>query len=217
VEPRLKFIAVEGVIGVGKTGLATRLASAWGAESVLEEVETNPFLERFYEDLRSFAFQTQLFFLFARHRRQLAHAQRNLFTERVVTDFLFEKDRIYAYLNLEQAELVLYEKIYQFLEKDIARPDLVIYLQARPEFLMERLKTQGRKFEQDISSGYLAALTDAYNRFFFHFDRVPSLLIVNAENIDPVHNSRDFDGLFKEILRPATGRRYYSPEPLWGK
>ncbi len=217
MEPRLKFIAVEGVIGVGKTGLASRLASAWGAECIVEEIETNPFLERFYEDLRSFAFQTQLFFLFARHRQQLAHTQRNLFTERVVTDYLFEKDRIYAYLNLDQAELTLYEKIYQFLEKDVVRPDLVIYLQARPEFLWERIQTQGRRFERDISLEYLAALTDAYNRFFFHFESVPSLLIVNAENIDPVHNSRDFDGLFKEILRPAPGRRYYSPEPLWGK
>lgn len=217
MEPRLKFITVEGVIGVGKTGLASRLASAWGAECILEETETNPFLDRFYDDLRSFAFQTQLFFLFARHRQQLAHAQRNLFTERMVADYLFEKDRIFAYLNLDQAELTLYEKIYQYLEKDIVRPDLVIYLQARPEFLLERIQTQGRRFERDISLEYLAALTDAYNRFFFHFDGVPSMLIVNAENIDPIHNSRDFDGLFKEILRPASGRRYYSPEPLWGK
>jgi deoxyadenosine/deoxycytidine kinase len=217
VEPRLKFIAVEGVIGVGKTGLATRLASAWGAECVVEEIESNPFLERFYEDLRSYAFQTQLFFLFARHRQQLALAQRNLFSERVVTDYLFEKDRIFAYLNLDEAEITLYEKIYRFLEKDIIRPDMVVYLQARPEFIYERIKLQGRGFERDISLEYLTALTDAYNRFFFHLDSVPSLLIVNAEHIDPVHNSRDFDGLFREILRPAPGRRYYSPEKLWGK
>ena len=217
MEPRLKFIAIEGLIGVGKTGLATRLASAWGAEPVLEEVENNPFLERFYEDLRSYAFQTQLFFLFARHRQQIALNQRNLFSERVVSDYLFEKDRIFAFLNLDEAEIALYEKIYQFLEKDIVRPDLVIYLQARPEFIWQRIKNEGRLFEREISLDYLTALADAYNRFFFHFDSVPSLLIVNAEHIDPVHNSRDFDGLFKEIVRGAPGRRYYSPEALWQK
>lgn len=217
MEPRLRFIAIEGVIGVGKTGLASRLAQTWGADCILEQVENNPFLEKFYEDLRSYAFQTQLFFLFARHRQQLSLNQRNLFSERVVTDYLFEKDRIFAYLNLDEAELSLYEKIYQFLEKDIVRPDLVIYLQARPEFLWERIKTEGRKFERDISFEYLTALADTYNRFFFHYSDVRSLLIVNAEHIDPVHNSRDFDGLFKEILRAVPGRRYYSPEPLWQK
>lgn len=217
MESALKYIAVEGLIGVGKTGLASRIAAAWGAEAVLEEVENNPFVERFYQDLRRYAFQTQLFFLFARHRQQVSLLQRNLFSEKVVSDYLFEKDRIFAYLNLDEPEIVLYEKIYRFLEKDIVRPDLVVYLQARPEFIGERIKHQGRQFEREVSLEYLTVLADAYNRFFFHFNPVRSLLIVNAEHIDPVNNSRDFDGLFREIQRAAPGRHYYSPEKTWTK
>lgn len=206
----LKHIAVEGVVGVGKTALAERLAADLGAECIREEIQENPFLERFYQNMRAYAFQTQLFFLFSRHRQQQAMAQRDLFRERVVTDYLFEKDRVFAYLNLDENELVLYERIYQFLEKDIPRPDLVVYLQARNETVWERLHKRGRSFEQNVSLEYLVALADAYNRFFFHYHAAP-LLIVNAEQADFVNNPADFTDLRREILTPFSGRRFYSP------
>lgn len=207
----LRYIAIEGVIGVGKTELAKILAKRLNAECILEEVEENPFLGNFYQDMRGYSFQTQIFFLLSRHKQQQNLAQRNLFVERIVSDYLFDKDRIFAYLNLTEHELVLYEKLYQFLAQDIRKPDLVVYLQARIETLLERIRKRGRPFERDISPEYLSALADSYNRFFFHYEVTP-VLIVNTENLDFVNNQKDFENLYHAIMTTPSGRIFYSPK-----
>jgi deoxyadenosine/deoxycytidine kinase len=207
----LRYIAIEGVIGVGKTELAKILGQRLSAEVVLEEVEENPFLNNFYKDMRSYSFQTQIFFLLSRHKQQQNLAQRNLFVDRIVSDYLFDKDRIFAYMNLTEHELVLYEKLYQFLVKDVRKPDLVVYLQARVETLLERIRKRGRPFERDISSDYLEALADSYNHFFFHYDETP-VLIVNTENLDFINNSQDFENLYRAITSTPGGRIFYSPK-----
>ncbi|MEO0094145.1 MAG: deoxynucleoside kinase [candidate division WOR-3 bacterium] len=207
----LRYIAIEGVIGVGKTELAKILAQRLNAECVLEEVEENPFLANFYKDMRGYSFQTQIFFLLSRHKQQQHLLQRNLFIDRIVSDYLFEKDRIFAYLNLTEHELVLYEKLYQFLAKDVRKPDLVVYLQARLETVLERIRKRGRPFEREISVEYLEALTDSYNRFFLHYDTTP-VLIVNTENLDFVNNQQDFENLYQAIITTPGGRIFYSPK-----
>ncbi|MCS7257962.1 MAG: deoxynucleoside kinase [candidate division WOR-3 bacterium] len=206
------YIAIEGVIGVGKTALATKLARYIDARLILEEVEENPFLANFYQDMRSYALATQLFFLLSRKRQQEQIAQIDLFTQRVVSDYLFEKDRIFAYLTLSDAEIKLYEKIYQFLAKDLPRPDLVIYLQAPVDILLVRIKKRGRNFEQEIDRKYLELLTDAYNHFFLHYSEAP-LLIVDCATIDFVKNNLEFFDLFHAIASTTSGKKYYSPKP----
>ena len=207
---RLRYIAVEGPIGVGKTALAERLAKRLGARLVREVVEENPFLGRFYCDMRSLAFQTQLFFLLSRHKQQRDLAQPGLFEQAVVSDYLFDKDRVFAYLNLTEHELALYERIYEFLVKEIPRPDIVVYLQARTDVLLARIRQRGRDFEAAIDPAYLASLADAYNHFFMHYDATP-LLIANTEKLDFVTNREDFEDLFKAIETTTSGRRFYSP------
>lgn len=207
-----RFISVEGVIGVGKTALAERLAKRLHAKLVLEEVEENPFLTHFYKDMHGYALQTQLFFLLSRHRQQRELSQMDLFSQRVVTDYLFVKEKIFAYLNLEDQELSLYENIYSFLEKEIPTPDLVVYLQATPKELMRRIHERGRPYEREIQLEYLVDLNESYNRFFFHYDGSP-LLVVNVEDIDFVNKEGDFDDLFQEIQRPFSGTRFYVPAP----
>lgn len=207
----LRYIAIEGVIGVGKSELAKILAKRLNGECVLEEVEENPFLSNFYKDMRSYSFQTQIFFLLSRHKQQLNLTQRNLFVERIVSDYLFDKDRIFAYLNLTEHELILYEKLYQFLVKDVRKPDLVVYLQARVEKLLDRIRKRGRPIEREMSSEYLEALADSYNRFFFHYEATP-VLIVNTQNLDFVKNPKDFDNLFRAIMSAPEGRTFYSPK-----
>ncbi len=199
------------MIGVGKTALAIKLAEKLNARCILEEVEENPFLANFYQDMRTYALPTQLFFLLSRHRQQQQISQQALFQEKIVSDYTFYKDRIFAYLNLSDHELKLYEKIYDFLEKDVPKPDLVVYLQASIPLLLERIKKRGRSFEQDISPEYLEVLSDAYNRFFLHYDTTP-LLIVNTANLDFVKNEEDFITLFKEIITTTQGRRFFSPK-----
>ncbi len=207
----LRYIAIEGVIGVGKSELAKILAKRLNAESILEEVEENPFLRNFYKDMRSYSFQTQIFFLLSRHKQQLNLTQRNLFVERLVSDYLFDKDRIFAYLNLTEHELILYEKLYQFLVKDVRKPNLVVYLQARVDKLLDRIRKRGRPIEREMSSEYLEALADSYNRFFFHYEATP-VLIVNTQNLDFVKNPKDFDNLFRAIMSAPEGRTFYSPK-----
>ncbi len=207
----LRYIAIEGMIGVGKTILATKLSEKLGARLVLEEVEQNPFLANFYQDMRNYALQTQLFFLLSRHRQQQQISQQSLFTEKVVSDYSFFKDRIFAYMNLSEHELKLYEKIYEFLEKDVAKPDLVVCLQAPIETLIERIKKRGRGFEQNMDIEYLKALSDAYNRFFLHYDLTP-LLIVNTANLDFVKNENDFTQLVQAIITTTAGKKYYSQQ-----
>jgi deoxyadenosine/deoxycytidine kinase len=206
----LNYIAVEGPIGVGKSSLARLLAERVGAKLVLESVEDNPFLEKFYLDIRGYAFQTQLFFLLGRHRQQRELAQSELFNEAVVSDYLFDKDRIFAYLNLTEHELALYERVYAFLVKEVPKPDLVVYLQARTDVLLSRVRQRGRPFESSIDPAYLDSLANAYNRFFLHYDSTP-LLIVNTERLDFVANRDDFDDLLREIKTATAGRRFYSP------
>ncbi|MEO0071892.1 MAG: deoxynucleoside kinase [candidate division WOR-3 bacterium] len=206
-----RYIAIEGVIGVGKTALATKLAEHIGARLVLEEVEENPFLSNFYQDMQTYALATQLFFLLSRRRQQEQIAQLDLFTRRVVSDYFFEKDRIFAYLTLSDAELKLYEKIYQFLAKGLPQPDLVVYLQAPVDVLLARIKKRGRSFEQNIDRKYLELLSDAYNHFFLHYSQT-ALLIVDCTTIDFVKNDSEFSDLVQEIVATTAGKKYYSPK-----
>jgi deoxyguanosine kinase len=206
----LKYIAVEGLIGVGKTALAERLAQRLPAQFIRESVADNPLLERFYKDIRNMGFQTQLYFLFARYQQQQGLKQERLFESYAVSDYLFEKDRIFAYNNLNDFEVQLYEKIYGLVVKDVRKPDLVIYLQSRLETIHDRIRHRGHQYEGAIPYEYLETLSDAYNKFFMHYDATP-LLIVNADHIDFVHKAEDFENLYREIMAPAQGRRFFSP------
>jgi deoxyguanosine kinase len=202
-----RYIAIEGVIGVGKTTLAKRIGRSLGASVVLEVVDENPFLPRFYEDPESFSFQTQMFFLLSRYRQQLELSQRDLFAESIVADYIFAKDQIFATLNLGEAELALYRSIVPLLESRLNRPDLVIYLQATTEILLDRIKRRGRSFEKDISREYLETLTDAYNHFFFHYTDTP-LLIVNTNEMDLVARDEDYERLLTMVRGHTAGTRY---------
>ena len=190
-DPKIpRYIAIEGAIGVGKTSLAKILANEFGVRLVKEEAGNNPFLERFYEDRRKYAFQTQLFFLLSRYRQQRELAQGQLFEKGVVSDYVLAKDKIFAYLNLEDDEVSLYEMIYKLLAPTVPRPDLVIFLQARPEVLLSRVRKRGVEYERNISLDYLRTLSDAYNEYFFHYNETP-LLVVNTSEIDFVERSEE--------------------------
>jgi deoxyadenosine/deoxycytidine kinase len=202
---RWRHIVVEGPIGAGKTTLALRLAERFGAKTVLEEAQANPFLERFYRDSARYALPTQLFFLFQRVDQLRDIAQRSLFDESVVGDFLFDKDPLFARLTLSDDELALYRKIFDSLRPQAPTPDLVIYLQAQPDTLVERVRRRGRPLEASISEPYLRSLADAYSRFFHHFDAAP-VLIVNTEHLNPVERDADLD-LLLEHASLMRGRR----------
>jgi deoxyadenosine/deoxycytidine kinase len=203
-------LAIEGVIGVGKTSLATILADYFGARALLEKFEENPFLKDFYQNPRQFAFPTQLFFLLNRYRQQQEIPQRDLFHDMVVSDYIFAKDRIFASLNLEDRELFLYDKVASMLEQDITRPDLVIYLQSSTERLLANIKIRNRDYEKQITEEYIRALNEAYNRFFFNYKDSP-LLMINASKIDFVNNKQDLEDLIAQLQRPISGTQYYSP------
>jgi deoxyadenosine/deoxycytidine kinase len=206
-----RYIVVEGPIGVGKTSLARRLAESLEAELVLEQDAQNPFLERFYKNPKSGALPAQLFFLFQRAQQLGSLKQQDLFAPRRVADYLFEKDRLFAGLTLDSAEMALYEQVASRLAVDPPRPDLVVYLQAPVETLLMRIGRRGISYETSgIDAAYLARLNDAYARFFHEYDRAP-LLIVNAASIDPVQNQADFDELLGAIRRMKKGRMYYNP------
>lgn len=202
-----RYIAVEGVIGVGKTTLTKRLSKSLDAAILLEVVEENPFLARFYDDPDAYAFQTQMFFLLSRYRQQLELSQRDLFAESVVADYIFAKDQIFATINLAEEELALYRTIVPLLEARLHRPDLVVYLQATTDVLLDRIKRRGRTFERDISREYLETLADAYNHFFFHYNETP-LLIVNTNEMNLVSNDDDYDRLLAMIASHTSGTRY---------
>ena len=208
--PDNRYIVVEGVIGVGKTSLSRLLSERLSAKLVLEEVEENPFLKDFYRDRARYGFQTQMHFLFSRYQQQRNLRQLELFNERLVADYLFQKDRIFAGLNLQERELALYERLVSWLELDVMKPDVVVYLQANPDTLMERIARRGRAFEKEMDREYIKSLNEAYNHFFFHYVDAP-LLVVNTNRIDFVNNPDDFQDLEKRILSHRQGTVYYAP------
>jgi len=208
--PDNRYIVVEGVIGVGKTSLARLLSERLKARLVLEEVEENPFLRDFYRDRERYAFQTQMHFLFSHYQQQRSLRQMELFSERMVSDYLFQKDRIFAGLNLSERELTLYERLVGWLELDVMKPDVVVYLQAHPDTLLERIARRGRPYEKDMEREYLRQLNEAYNHFFFHYLEAP-LLVVNTNGIDFVNNPDDFSDLEHRILSHRQGTVYYAP------
>jgi deoxyguanosine kinase len=208
--PESRYIAIEGPIGVGKTSLARRLAESLEGEILLEEAEANPFLERFYQDPRGAALPTQLFFLFQRARQIEALRQADIFADTRISDFLIEKDRLFAEVNLDRHELTLYDKIYESLDVDAPVPDLVVYLQAPVDTLLFRVAQRGINYEQRIGRRYLERLAEAYARFFHAYDASP-LLIVNAATIDPIHNEHHYQVLLNEISRSRNGRHFFNP------
>jgi len=205
-----RYLVIEGVIGAGKTSLTRMLSERLSAQLVLEEVEENPFLKDFYRDRARFAFQTQMHFLFSRYQQQRDLKQTDLFSEKLVADYLFQKDRIFASLNLVDRELALYERLVTWLELDIVKPDIVVYLQAHPDTLMERIAHRNRPFEKDMDRDYIARLNDAYNHYFFHYTDTP-LLVVNTNAIDFVNEPDDYEDLVKRILSHRSGTMYYTP------
>ncbi len=208
----VKYIAVEGVIGAGKTSLAKKIKDRLNAQLILEQFENNPFLENFYADRKRYAFQTQMFFLINRFKQQQELNQENLFTEHIVSDYLFEKDRIFAYLNLSGEELKLYESLFPLLARSLRKPDLVVYLQSSVDRLMYNIRKRGRRIERNLTKSYIEELSEAYNHFFFRYNTTP-LLIVNSTNIDFVNSEKDFDELFREILREDRAMvEYFQPE-----
>jgi deoxyadenosine/deoxycytidine kinase len=208
----IKFIAVEGVIGAGKTALAKKLKARLESKLILEQFEANPFLENFYSDRKRFAFQTQMFFLINRFKQQEELNQEDLFTNYIVCDYIFDKDKIFAYLNLSPEELKLYENVFPLLSRNLRKPDLVIYLQSSLDRLMFNIKKRGRVIERNLTRSYIEELSDAYNHFFFRYNSTP-LLIVNSTDIDFVNNDQDFDELFRQIFRDDRGvTEYFKPE-----
>lgn len=205
-----RYIVTDGPLGVGKTSLTTLLAEELGARLILEQAEENPFLTDFYRDPARYRFQTQMFFLLSRFSQQQEMAQPDLFTRITISDYLFDKDRIFAYVNLDDNELALYEQFYKILEPKIVRPDLVIFLQADTDTLLRRIKQRGRSYEKEIGLDYIAAVNEAYNQFFFRYSDTP-LLVINTSDIDFVHRREDLDDLLKQILIMKQGTQYYVP------
>jgi len=204
------YVAVDGPIGVGKSSLVERLAQRLEATTVLEEWGQNPFLQGFYEGQAGAGFQTELFFLLSRYRQQQELQQRSLFKHVTLSDYLFDKSKLFAYLNLDDSELLIYEKLYALLSESVPRPDLVVYLQAPTEVLMKRIRSRGRPEEASLSEEYLAEVNRAYNHYFFHYTMTP-LLVVNTTELDFVKRTEDVDDLLKQIRGMGKGTQYYVP------
>ena len=207
---RPTYIAVEGPIGVGKTTLVQRLADHFPAKAIVEVVEENPFLPDFYRDQEKFAFQTQLFFLLSRYRQQQDLWQPDLFHRYIFSDYIFSKDRIFAQLTLSDNEMLLYDQVFQILDTRVLKPDLVVYLQARTENLLERIKRRGRAFEKNFNPDYLKRLASTYNDYFFHYSDTP-LLVVDTSDINVADSEGDFQDLVQSILRHRGGMEFYKP------
>lgn len=207
------YIAVEGVIGVGKTTLARMFQKEIGAQLVLEVFEENPFLTDFYTDRARYAFQTQIFFLLSRYRQQRALLQRDLFRERIVSDYLFEKDRIFAHINLDDHELDMYNQIFSLMERELPKPDRIVYLQASIELLLERIARRGRPFERQMDPEYLEVLAEAYAYFFAHYRGSP-VLVVNAAEVDFVGNPALARQLLQAALQLREGTALFRPPGL---
>ena len=208
-----RYIAVEGPIGVGKTTLAKRLAETFNCETVLEEAQENPFLERFSQDRRANALPTQIFFLFQRIRKLQKLKQETLFNQGRVSDFLIEKDPLFAQITLDDDEYRLYQTLYDQIIEELPQPDLVICLQAPTETLYQRVKHRGIGMESSMQLEYLQQLNDAYTQFFYHYDDSP-LLIVNTSEINLAQGNSDYYDLVKYILQGHSGRHYYNPHPI---
>ncbi|NOX37410.1 MAG: deoxynucleoside kinase [Calditrichaeota bacterium] len=202
----LHYIAIEGVIGAGKTSLATRLHEVLGGRLVLEEFEENPFLEDFYRDPKHYAFQTQMYFLLSRFRQQEKILQYDLFEPLIIADYMFYKDRIFATLNLNEKELALYNMVARILEKKIVKPDLAIYLKASTDRLMQNIARRGRAYEKHIQREYIDSLNKLYDEFFWNYYETP-LLIINTENLDFVHNEHHFQQILVEISKHRRGKK----------
>ncbi|CUU10014.1 2-amino-4-hydroxy-6-hydroxymethyldihydropteridinediphosphokinase [Candidatus Kryptobacter tengchongensis] len=215
IEPEvreIKYIAIEGVIGAGKTSLAKMLGERLNAKIILEQYYENPFLEKFYQNRERYAFQTQIFFLLSRYRQQMELLQRDLFHEYLITDYIFDKDKIFSHINLMGDELKLYEMLVSLLEKNIPVPDLVIYLQASVERLMFNIRKRGRPFERNITEDYIRELSEAYNEFFFNQYKKSPVLVINVTDIDFVNSMEDFEDLMEKILSPRKSFfEYYNP------
>jgi len=205
------YLSIEGVIGAGKTSLAKRLAERLNAKLVLESFDDNPFLDKFYKDPARYAFHTQIHFLLSRYRQLLELRQEDLFHENIIADYIFEKDKIFAYLNLRDDELELYEKIVALIERQIRMPDLVIYLQSTVERLMTNIKFRNRPYETEMKEDYIRDLNEGYNYFFFRY-RATKILIVDVSEIDFVNNEEDFERLIAEILKSEHPQmEYFNP------
>lgn len=204
------YVVVEGPIGAGKTSLAQRLADAFGAKALLEHPEENPFLERFYHSRQHYALPTQLFFLFQRVRQIEVLKQGDMFTSGHVADFLIEKDKLFARVNLDDDELRLYEQVYAHVSLELPRPDLVVYLQAPVDVLLERVRRRGVEYERLIDRAYLQAVVDAYTQFFYHYNAAP-LLVVNAAEINIVDSDADFEMLLAHMRKIRSGRHFFNP------
>jgi len=207
---KARYIAIEGPIGVGKTSLVQLLGEYFNAHTVLETVEDNPFLEGFYRNRERYAFQTEMFFLLSRYRQQMSLSQYNLFNRVTITDYIIDRNRIFAYINLNNEEIRLYEDVYSILKHKIPKPDLLLYLQADIDTLKKRIKMRGRVFEKNISDEYLDEVNKAFNNYFFHYTQSP-ILIVNANEINFVEKKEDLKDLIKKILSHKKGSEYYSP------
>lgn len=206
------FIAIEGPIGVGKTTLARHLAATFNYSLLQERAEENPFLQRFYDNPKATALPTQLFFLFQRAQQLQDLRQQDMFQSRRVADFLMDKDRLFAQVTLDPDEFNIYQQVHRQLDIDAPRPDLVIYLQAPDQVLAERVRQRGNAAERNIETTYLAALNDAYMRFFHYYDQAP-LLIVNASELDLASNPEHYAQLVDYLLTIKPGRHYYNPNP----
>jgi len=204
------YIVIEGPLGVGKTSLAAKLAERINGQTLLENTEDNPFLDKFYQNPRRYAFQIQMFFLLRRYQHTMEIHQKGLFKRIIVSDYLFDKDRIFARTNLDDDEFWLYEQLFQLLKKRIPPPDLVIFLQANTEILMERIRKRDMEYERAINFKYLDEINQAFNDFFFHYSDAP-MLVVNASNIDFVNIPEDFEDLVNEIKKMKSGTQYYIP------
>jgi deoxyguanosine kinase len=208
---KIRYLCIEGVIGAGKTTLCRMFGEKVNARLVLEEAEMNPFLPEFYDNKRNFAFQTQLWFLVSRYK-QLSESiiQEDLFHRCTIADYVFAKDKIFAYINLDENELGLYNSVASILERQVAAPDLVVYLQATTDTLLRRIEKRGRPYEYNMDRRYIEILNEAYNHFFFHYTQSP-VLIIGTDEIDFVKNEKDFDDLCRQICNFKPGITYYRP------
>jgi deoxyadenosine/deoxycytidine kinase len=207
---KFHYIAVDGPIGVGKTAVVERLAERLDATTLLEEWGQNPFLKGFYDGAPGAAFQVELFFLLSRYRQQQELRQRSLFNQVTIADYVFEKSKLFAFLNLEDSELLIYQKLYGLLPEGTPNPALAVYLQAPTEILMKRIRARGRPEEAHLSEDYLAEVNRAYNHYFFHYTQTP-LLVVNTADVNFAKSDQDVDDLLRQVRSMGKGTQYYVP------